>query len=84
LAVLLGRLDEAIVARQDRLLEALHLPTSPQVAGPIEPATLLAIMGRDKKALHGKLRFVLPDAIGHVDLVDGVDPAAVERVLLAG
>lgn len=84
LAVLLGRLDEAIVARQDRLLEALHLPTSPQVAGPIEPATLLAIMGRDKKALHGKLRFVLPDAIGHVNLVDGVDPAAVERVLLAG
>ncbi len=84
LAVLLGRLDAATVARQDRLLEALQLPTSPQVAGPIQPATLLAIMGRDKKALHGKLRFVLPDTIGHVDLVDGVDPAVVERVLLAG
>jgi 3-dehydroquinate synthetase len=40
-------------------------------------------MGRDKKSLHGRLRFVLPDAIGRVELVDGVDPAAVERVLSA-
>jgi 3-dehydroquinate synthase len=83
LAVHLGRLDETVVTRQDRLLEALKLPTSPQVAGPIQPATLVAIMGRDKKARHGRLRFVLPDAIGRVDLVEGVDPAAVEQVLLA-
>jgi 3-dehydroquinate synthase len=83
LAVSLGRLDQEVVARQDNLLEALKLPTSPQIAGPSEPAVLLAIMARDKKALHGRLRFVLPDAIGHVDLVDDVAPAAVEQVLLA-
>jgi 3-dehydroquinate synthase len=83
LAVLLGRLEEGVVARQDRLLEALKLPTAPQIAGPIEPATLLAIMARDKKALHGRLRFVLPDVIGHVALVDDIDPAMVERALVA-
>ncbi|NCX98988.1 MAG: 3-dehydroquinate synthase [Planctomycetia bacterium] len=61
----------------------LRLPIDPAAAGAIAPATLIAIMGRDKKSLHGRLRFVLPDAIGHVELVDGIDPAAVERVLSA-
>ena len=83
LAARLGRLDEAIVGRQDRLLAALRLPTSPAAAGPIEPPRLIAIMARDKKTLHGRLRFVLPDSVGHVELVDGVDPAAVESVLAA-
>jgi len=81
LAALLGRLDEAVVARQDALLTKLRLPTSPAAAGAIKPAALIAIMGRDKKTLHGRLRFVLPDTIGRVELVDGVDPALVERVL---
>jgi 3-dehydroquinate synthase len=83
LAATLGRLDEAVVGRQDRLLASLQLPTTPAAAGAIEPATLITIMGRDKKSLHGRLRFVLPDAIGRVELVEGVDPAAVERVLSA-
>lgn len=83
LAALLGRLDGAIVARQDALLKNLCLPTAPAAAGVIEPAALIAIMKRDKKALHGRLRFVLPDAIGRVQLVDGVDPIAVERALSA-
>jgi len=83
LAALLGRLDTAVVARQDTLLANLRLPIDPAAAGAIAPATLIAIMGRDKKSLHGRLRFVLPDAIGHVELVDGIDPAAVERVLSA-
>ena len=42
---------------------------------------LLAIMARDKKTLDGRLRFVLPSRIGHVELVDGIDPALVRRVL---
>jgi 3-dehydroquinate synthase len=83
LAALLGRLDASVVARQDTLLRNLRLPTDPAAAGAVAPATLIAIMGRDKKSLHGRLRFVLPDAIGRVELVDGVDPAAVERVLSA-
>ncbi|MFM7135890.1 MAG: 3-dehydroquinate synthase [Planctomycetota bacterium] len=83
LAASLGRLDDSVVARQDTLLTNLRLPIAPAAAGAIAPATLIAIMGRDKKSLHGRLRFVLPDQIGRVELVDGVDSAVVERVLAA-
>jgi 3-dehydroquinate synthase len=81
LAVLLGRLTSDVVARQDALLMAFRLPTTPGVAGLLDPAELVAIMGRDKKSVGGRLRFVLPDRIGHVDLVDQVPPALVEQVL---
>ncbi len=45
------------------------------------PDSLIAIMLRDKKSVAGTLRFVLPSRIGRVDLVDGIDAAAVGRVL---
>jgi 3-dehydroquinate synthase len=38
-------------------------------------------MQRDKKALHGRLRFVLPTRIGHVELVSDVPEADVRAVL---
>jgi 3-dehydroquinate synthase len=38
-------------------------------------------MGRDKKAVGGRLRFVLPSRIGHVELVDDVAPDLVRRAL---
>jgi 3-dehydroquinate synthetase len=38
-------------------------------------------MRSDKKAVAGKLRFVLPRRMGEVALVDGIDAAEVERVL---
>jgi 3-dehydroquinate synthase len=46
--------------------------------GPLPPAPkhkperLIAIMGADKKTRSGKLRFVLPDRIGHVKTVSGI------------
>jgi 3-dehydroquinate synthase len=42
---------------------------------------LLATMARDKKTVGGRLRFVLPTRIGHVELVDGIDPAAVRAIV---
>jgi 3-dehydroquinate synthase len=42
---------------------------------------LLATMARDKKTVGGRLRFVLPTRIGHVELVDGIDPAAVRSII---
>jgi 3-dehydroquinate synthetase len=41
----------------------------------------LATMARDKKTVGGRLRFVLPTRIGHVELVDGIDPAAVRSII---
>ena len=85
LAEMLGRIGPNIVARQDRLLESLELPTGLGAFKKHAPTAtadeLLSIMARDKKTLDGRLRFVLPSRIGHVELVDGVDPALVRRVL---
>jgi 3-dehydroquinate synthase len=72
LAARLGRVDEAFVARQEALLAALHLTIDPPEADGQE---LLMLMHRDKKASEGKLRFVLPDRMGHVELVGGVGDA---------
>lgn len=69
LAARLGRIDEATVARQDALLDALQLTTPvPEVDG----EELLRLMYRDKKVAAGKLRFILPTRLGHVDLVGEV------------
>ncbi len=80
LATILGRLDPTIAPRQDRLLARFGLPVSPRTAAGT-PDELLAIMARDKKALGGRLRFVLPDQIGHVELVADIDPGLIRRVL---
>lgn len=79
LAAALGRIDAGLVERQRRLLVAFGLPVSPPAA--FAPDELLTIMARDKKTVGGRLRFVLPTRIGHVELVDGVDQAVVRRVL---
>lgn len=83
LAAALGRIESEVVERQDRLLARLELPISPAGLGPLESDRLIEIMGRDKKATGGQLRFVLPTRIGHVELVDGVDKALVHQVLKA-
>ena len=83
LACGLGRIDEAIVDRQHRLLEQFGLPVVTDRLAGISDETLLAIMARDKKTLNGQLRFVLPDRIGLVALVDGVSPAAAADSLTA-
>ena len=81
LAELLGRIPPETVARQESLLRSLRLPTTTDALRGTTADELLAIMARDKKTLAGRLRFVLPSRIGHVELVDGVDPALVRRVL---
>jgi 3-dehydroquinate synthase len=46
------------------------------------PERLIDIMGADKKTRAGKLRFVLPDRIGHVKTVSGISNGLVRSVLL--
>ena len=71
LAARMGRVGDDFVARQQKLLDALSLP----IATPeFDPDKLLDLMYRDKKAEAGKLRFVLPDRIGHVEVVKDVNP----------
>jgi 3-dehydroquinate synthase len=69
LAARLGRIDQETVERQDALLEHLGLALDPPE---VDAQELLRVMHRDKKASAGKLRFILPDRIGHVELVGDV------------
>ncbi len=82
LAATLGRITAETVTRQHTLLEHLGLPVTTNTLAAVADDTLLAIMGRDKKTEHGQLRFVLPDCIGHVELVEGIDPAAVTAAIV--
>ena len=83
LAQRLGRIGPDTVARQRDLLVAFGLPVTVPPTARASADVLLEIMGRDKKTIGGRLRFVLPSRIGHVELVDDVPPATV-RPLLEG
>jgi 3-dehydroquinate synthase len=45
---------------------------------------LLAAMQRDKKVEHGRLRFVLPTRIGHVEVVGGIAADSVRHAFTGG
>ena len=73
----MGRIDDDRVAEHRRVVASYDLPmTLPDGA---EVAQLVALMGRDKKALSG-LTFVLDGPDG-CEVVAGVDPALVGDVL---
>ena len=43
---------------------------------------MLACLQGDKKVRQGKVRFVLPTAIGQVQIRDDIDPGLIRQVLL--
>jgi 3-dehydroquinate synthase len=74
LAQRLGRVDTAFVERQRKLLSALGLPLAvPEV----DREEIIELMYRDKKVDRGKLRFILPSRIGHVECVKDVGTAEI-------
>jgi 5-deoxy-5-amino-3-dehydroquinate synthase len=77
LALELGRIDAARVAEHRRVVKSYGLDAT--VPAGLDPDELLVLMGRDKKVAGG-LTFVL-DGPNGVELVPGVDPAAVRAVL---
>ena len=81
LAQSLGRIGPDIVARQMQLLRTFDLPVTVPTGAGFTADALLATMARDKKTVGGRLRFVLPTRIGHVELVDGIDQTAVRAIL---
>jgi 3-dehydroquinate synthase len=78
LAERLGRIDASITERQERLLSTLGLPvTVPR----LDPDRVVRAMSHDKKVEHGRLRFVLPSRLGHVELVGDVRVELVREAL---
>ncbi len=73
-----GLIPKEITQRQRSLLKAFGLPIAPEVWS-ID--SLLAAMRNDKKALAGKLRFILPRRLGEVALFDDVPEQDVRSVL---
>jgi 3-dehydroquinate synthase len=75
-----GLIGADITARQCELLRRFELPIVPE---PWPADSLLATMRSDKKALAGKLRFILPRRLGEVALFDDVPEEDVRAVLPA-
>ena len=92
-AVALGMMAEAriaqarnlapveVVERQRRLLERFGLPT--RLDAPADLGRCLDLMRHDKKAQAGRLRFILPEAVGAVRDVDDVTDDEIRRAVLS-
>jgi 3-dehydroquinate synthase len=76
-----GFVGRAIVDRQHRLIERFGLPV--RLSGPADVEEIMALMRHDKKATAGRLRFVLPEAIGSVRVVDDVTDDEIRRAIQA-
>jgi len=79
-ATKLGMLDDAAVNRIITLIRAAQLPTN---GLKLDVDQIVETMIFDKKVKSGKVRFVLPDRIGHVVMRDDV-PANVVREAIEG
>lgn len=80
LAARLALCSPALVDRVETLLDQLELPL--RYDGPT-PEQVVAAMATDKKRVGSHLRFVLPRAIGDVDVYDDVPTDDVLAVLAA-
>ena len=78
IAAELDILDSGNVVRLKSLLEKAGLTTKLPLT---EIKPVIQAMRYDKKVQSGKIRFVLPRAIGQVFITDNVSPAIVEKVL---
>ncbi len=78
LARRLGWIEQVAIERLVHLLEWFGLPTS---APGLDPEHLLEAMSRDKKNRRGKIRFVLPLAIGRVETTDAPSAEDVRGML---
>ena len=78
IAIELGRCAPALLARQQALVRAFGLP---ETAPGLRPESVWPYLRRDKKAVAGTLRWIVPTEPGRVEIVQGVDAATIERAL---
>lgn len=81
LAERLNMIDESVTERQLALVRAVGLPFSLPEQLNFSAEEMLARMRLDKKAVGGRLRFVLPTKIGEVKVVSNVGEDDVRAVL---
>ncbi len=82
MAAALGRCDPALVVRIRELLDRLGLPVS---APGYDVAAVRAAMGQDKKRQGKTIRFIIPQAVGDVTIIDNpgeeIVAAAIKKIL---
>jgi 3-dehydroquinate synthase len=78
LAQRLGWIDAAITERLVALVHAFALPTS---FADLDADALLEAMSRDKKSRGGRIRFILPRALGRVEMCDACSEPEIRAVL---
>jgi len=78
IAVELGRADASLVDRIEAVLSAWELPVR---CPPVDTDAILAAMTHDKKKQGHGLRWVLPHAIGQVEIIADVPVQVVKSVL---
>jgi 3-dehydroquinate synthase len=78
LAEELGRVPSEFVVGQQKLLEAFGLPVR---LPKLDRGKILKTMMHDKKVKHGRLQLVLPDRLGHVELVADVEESQIHAAL---
>ena len=84
LAVKLGMCDSALELRVERVLGKWGLPNrwgAPELGDSSEVERVWETMLGDKKRVDGRLRLVLPEALGHVSVVEGVPVETVKSTL---
>ena len=79
IAVQMGLWTTAEAQRQDALIAKAGLPTD--IPSEIAVADILETIKSDKKVKAGKVRFILPTAIGKVTITDKVTPEIITKAL---
>ena len=79
IAVKMGLWNEKDAQRQMVLIEKTGLPT--QIPSHLDPNTIIDILQTDKKVKAGKVRFILPTAIGKVIITDEVTTEILQAIL---
>lgn len=74
-----GLIAKDVTERQVRLLQAFSLPTAPLKEWAID--NMIRTMYRDKKAVAGRMRFILPTKLGEVALFDDAPERDVRATL---
>ena len=79
LATTRGLLPKETERRQNQLIQHAGLPVKTPKRFKVDQ--LMRSMMLDKKKKDGKLRFILPEAVGRVRVVDNVSPSEIKSVL---
>jgi 3-dehydroquinate synthase len=81
LATRLGMLENRESMRVRKLIDRYGLPV--EIPSDIKVSDIMAAMEIDKKVKAGRLRFILPEAIGTVKIVEDVDREIIREVLVS-